>query len=95
MKSSSQICCSAWAQGEGQLQLGLVVVPKPGCLREAKQALSAYPGIELGTSAGHKLPATAVVNFSQDEALLQEIGAMPAILQVQVVFAQMLPKESM
>ena len=76
----------------GTLCLGLVVLPKPGCVGEAISELSAESTIELGPieAGSTRLPACAFCPVGADEALLARLETLPHVLRVDVVFANIL-----
>lgn len=79
---------------EAELVLGLVVLPAPGGLDEALEALAAEPALELGELQGHRIPVVAECALGEDEALIQRLHALPGVMAVEVTFAQVLHEDS-
>ena len=75
------------------LYLGLVVLPLPGKLSCAQAQLIGCGDVELGEAQGHRLPAFAQTRIGEDKALIARLEALPSVLKVEVVFAQILAED--
>lgn len=78
----------------GDLYLGLVILPAPGRLAYALQALATLPALEIAEPEGHRVPAFAQVPSGLDEALLAQIIGLPDVLGVDVAFAQLVSEDT-
>lgn len=77
------------------LVLGLVILPRPGSLAQAIAALTDRADINLGPRDKHRLPAVAETRIGQDDELLREVRALPGVMHVDIVFAQVVAEESL
>ncbi len=75
------------------LYLGLVVLPLPGQLSSAREQLSECKDVELGEAQGHRLPVFAQTRVGADEILIDRLEALPSVMKVEVVFAQILGED--
>ena len=94
MKHSSNAVTPYCAEKREELVLGLVVLPHPGRLPEMIGSLAAFPDIELGATENHRVPAVAHIRVGQDEALLEAVRTLPAVMHANIVFAQIISEDS-
>lgn len=81
------------ARDEASLVLGLVILPMPGKVEEACTHLRRQSQVELGEPQDCRVPATAETAPGEDEALIARLEALPGVLRVEVVCAQLLSEE--
>jgi nitrate reductase NapAB chaperone NapD len=93
MKNMSKMLRSRPEGQEEEIVLGLVILPHPGRKDEAVRSLEPFPSLQLGTAESHRVPAVVQTRMGEDETLLDSINALPAVMHVDVVFAQVLAEE--
>lgn len=76
------------------LCLGLVIVPAPGKLAEAADAVKGLGEIELGEPQRRGLPASVFTTVGEDRELIGRIEELSSVLSVEVAFAQALGEEA-
>ena len=76
-----------------EIILGLVILPQPGRRDEALRSLEHFPALQVGAVESHRVPAVVQTRLGEDETLLKSIDALPGVMHVDVVFAQVLAEE--
>ena len=75
---------------DNDICLGIVVVTAHQKRDEAIDQIRAHGAMELGTPQGNRLPGCIVTKHGLDRDCIAEIEALPAVLNVEVAFAQVI-----
>jgi len=75
---------------DNDICLGIVVVTAYQKRDEAIEQLRVHGAMELGTPQGNRLPGCIITKHGLDRDCIAEIEALPAVLNVEVAFAQVI-----
>lgn len=81
------------ATGDEEICLGIVITIAHKEQSTAIEQLKDIGSLELGTIQDHRMPASIITKRGLDREVIAAIEALPAVLRVDIAFAQVIEEE--